>query len=121
MGEREQLEFMEWGPKAEAQRLIPPGMPHHFEIVGTGKGAIEFDWKPPAPQSGGDVRNYLVFRRDKSNPTQPFTPWQQIQSSLATTRFLTDQPRGIDLEYRVVAVNNAGNSVPSNTVTAVLE
>jgi len=33
---------------------------------------------------------------------------------------LTDRPRGIDLEHRVITVNNAGNSVPSNTVAAVL-
>ena len=33
---------------------------------------------------------------------------------------LTNQPRGIDLEYRIVAINAAGNSVPSNTVAAVL-
>ena len=35
-------------------------------------------------------------------------------------RLLGDQPRGVDLEYRVVARNKAGVGNPSATVTCVL-
>ena len=39
-----------------------------------------------------------------------------IESELA----LSDQPRGIEWEYRVIAVNKTGEGLPSNTVMAVL-
>jgi len=115
-----QLKLIGWGPKAEARRLVPPGMPRHLEILHEGKGTLELDWKPPALQSGGEVRNYIILRRDKPNPGQPFTNWQPCQTAIQTETFLVNQPQRIDLEYRVVAINKAGNSVPSNTVAAVL-
>jgi hypothetical protein len=34
--------------------------------------------------------------------------------------YLTNQPRGKDLEYRVIAFNSNGDSVPSNSVSATL-
>jgi len=114
------LKLIGWGPKAEARRLVPPGMPRHLEILHEGKGTLELDWKPPATQSGGPVRNYVILRRDKPVPGQPFTNWQDCQAAIQTETFLTNQPRGIDLEYRIVAINAAGNSIPSNTVAAVL-
>lgn len=39
---------------------------------------------------------------------------------LDTTHPLVDQPRGVELSYRVVAMNKGGTGPPSATVTAVL-
>jgi len=118
--EPKRLKLIGWGPKAEPHKLVPPGMPRHLDAVHQGKGTIELDWKPPALHSGGQVRNYVVLRRDKPGPNKPFGPWQQSQSAIETETFLTNQPQGIDLEYRIVAINSAGTSVPSNTAAAVL-
>ena len=46
--------------------------------------------------------------------------WEFEFFARETSVTLTDQPQGIALEYRVVAVNNAGRSVASNIVEAVL-
>jgi len=46
--------------------------------------------------------------------------WSDIATALETEITLKGQPRGVELEYRVVAVNKAGDSPPSNTETAVL-
>ena len=118
--EPKQLMLIGWGPKAEPRKLTPPGMPRHLEAVHQGKGTIELDWKPPALHAGGQVRNYVVLRRDKPGPNKPFGPWKQSQSAIETETFLTNQPKGIDLEYRIIAINSAGNSVPSNTAACVL-
>lgn len=113
-----ELKLIGWAPDAEPEHPDVPGMPRHLEILHEGRGTLELDWKPPA--TGGEIRNYVILRRDKPEQGQPFTPWQQCQASLDTETFLTNQPRGIELEYRVIAINNTGNSVPSNTVAAVL-
>ncbi|MFZ0033991.1 MAG: hypothetical protein WAK60_03245 [Sedimentisphaerales bacterium] len=46
--------------------------------------------------------------------------WSDIATSLKTKAELIDQPRLTDMEYRVIAINKAGQSPPSNTVTVVL-
>lgn len=33
---------------------------------------------------------------------------------------LTGQPHGVELEFRVIAVNPTGDSLPSNTITITL-
>lgn len=43
-----------------------------------------------------------------------------VGTALETEITLSSQERGKEWEYRVIAVNKAGESGPSNTVTAVL-
>ena len=49
-----------------------------------------------------------------------FRKFSDIATSLKTRAELIEQPRLMDLEYRVIAINKAGQSPPSNTVTVVL-
>ncbi len=46
--------------------------------------------------------------------------WQIVSLSFKTMIELKDQNRGVDLAYRVITVNKAGEGLPSNVVTAVL-
>jgi hypothetical protein len=46
--------------------------------------------------------------------------YSDIATSVSTKAELIDQPRLTDMEYRVIAINKAGQSPPSNTVTVVL-
>ncbi|MBI5094618.1 MAG: fibronectin type III domain-containing protein [Candidatus Hydrogenedentes bacterium] len=46
--------------------------------------------------------------------------WALVSISLKREATLTNQERGKDWEYRVIAINKAGESAPSNTVTAVV-
>lgn len=43
-----------------------------------------------------------------------------VKTSMNTEITLTGQPRGVQLEYVVVAMNKAGDGPPSNPVMAVL-
>jgi len=70
-------------------------------------------------QEGCPVRNYILHRRD-ANAQGEFGNWQLLDLFYDTLAILTDQPRTIELEYRVKAMNPAGESLSSNTATVVL-
>jgi len=116
----EKLELIGWGRKAPAQPSDPPGQPRNLDPVIQGPGTLFLDWKPPASGSGGPVRTYLIERREQPVGGGAFSAWRQVGASLTPEAHLTNQPRNQQLEYRVRAVNLAGQSAPSNTVKAVL-
>jgi len=116
----EQLELIGWGPKAPAQPTDPPGQPRALESVNEGPGSLQLDWKGPARGTGGPVRTYIVQRREQAEGGGEFGGWAQISVALETEIALIAQPRNQQLEYRVIAINAGGESVPSNTVAVVL-
>jgi len=61
------------------------------------------------------VSDYKVQRRER-----PEGAWQDVATAIETEATLVEQPKGVELEYRVVAINKAGEGLPSNTVMAVL-
>lgn len=50
----------------------------------------------------------------------PNGAWSIISIAMESQTTLTNQERAKDWEYRVIAVNKAGEGIPSNTVDAVL-
>jgi len=45
---------------------------------------------------------------------------QDVATAIETESTLVEQPKGKELECRVIAVNKSGEGSPSNTVMAVL-
>jgi len=43
-----------------------------------------------------------------------------VATAIETEATLVDQPKGKELEYRIIAINKAGDGSPSNTVMVVL-
>ena len=111
------LRLIGWGPDAPGQPSRPPGQPRALAATDQGPGTLVLDWKPPTP---GPVRTYVVERREQPVGGGAFSAWQQVGVSLTPEAHLTNQPRNQQLEYRVRAVNLAGQSAPSNTVALVL-
>ena len=64
---------------------------------------------------GGRVSAYKIQRRNR-----PEGGWQEAGTAIETESTLVGQPKGVELEYRVIAINKAGEGSPSNTVMAVL-
>ena len=70
------------------------------------------DWKAPA--DGGKPNAYKVMRRER-----PEGSWQEVATAIDSEATLVEQPRGKELEYRIVAINKSGDGEPSNTVMVV--
>ena len=118
-GDSEKLEYIGWGPKASPSPADAPGQPRDLEAVTQGNGTVELDWKGPARGSGGPVRTYVIERRDQPEGGE-FGEWSQASIALQSEAILMNQPRDLQLEYRVKAINTGGESPPSNTVAVVL-
>ena len=116
----EKLEYIGWGPKAPPSPADPPGQPRNLDAAMQGAGTVLLDWKAPARGSGGNVRTYVIESRQQPQGGVKFGEWQQIGIALESETTLMNQPRGLQLEYRVKAINTGGESSPSNTVAAVL-
>ena len=115
----EELGYIGWGPRSGPTPQPPPGEPRHFVCTEQGKGIVAFDWKNPAAGDGGPVRSYLVERRD-ADSAGVLGDWHQVGVATSTEVRLTDQPRGILLEYRVRGINPAGEGDPSVAQSVVL-
>jgi hypothetical protein len=102
-----------WRGRKEPSQLEPPGAPRTLEVMREGRGWIYLDWKTPA--EGGAVSAYRVLTR-----TSGATEWTEAVLCFESMTVLTDQPQGVELEYQVIAVNKAGESLPSNLITVAL-
>ncbi len=114
----EKLTEIGWGPRQQPQPVPPPGQPVNFVPTVEGPGDVWFEWE--SPENGGIIRNYIIERRVQPAGGGDFGAWEVIETSLATEIHLLEQPRGIQMEYRVTSANNSGKSLPSNTAAVVL-
>lgn len=101
-----------WGARRPRQALRPPGEVRDIRIVSEGATSLILAWKPPV--DGGAVTAYTI--QVKRNGT----PWEDVGVTTKTRHEVRNQPRGVELEFRVYAVNKAGAGSPSATVRAVL-
>lgn len=107
------LAALGWSGRATPVALQIPGQPRSLEAPKEGAGWLDLDWKKPV--DGGRAAFYRVEQRQL-----PDGEWTMVGTALETEITLSHQKRGKEHEYRVIAVNKAGESDPSNTVTAVL-
>lgn len=82
-----------------------------LETVKQGDGWVMLDWKTPV--DGGKPKAYKVQCRSGES-------WDNIATAIETESTLVDHVEKMELEYRVIAVNKAGDGEPSNTVMVVL-
>jgi hypothetical protein len=109
----EKLSQLGWGPRRDASALDIPGETRDIKIVTEGDTWLVLTWNPPV--DGGEVQAYKIQRRKRDAGS-----WEEVGSSVDTKEMLSNQPRGVEMDYRVIAVNKAGEGQPSATVTVVL-
>ena len=112
-GDDDKLKLLGWSGRKTKTQLAVPGQTRLLEAPKQGDGWVFLDWKPPA--DGGKVGAYTIERRGR-----PAGPWEQVATAILTEATLVEQPKQTELEYRIIAVNKAGDGPPSNTVEVVL-
>jgi len=110
----EKLSQLGWGLPSPGSALEAPGEVRDIAVRAEGDTWVVLDWK--APVDGGTIANYKIERRNGGGSGS----WELADTAVETEHMLSNQPRGVELEYRVIAVNRAGSGQPSATVTVVL-
>ena len=95
---------------AQPRRLIAERLDGHV---------VRLKWRAPRWGEGGRIRSYAIERRNiKENGK--FSDWTHVAVALKTNAELHDEPRGVLVEYRVLALNNAGASTASSTASVIV-
>jgi len=109
----DKLKLIGWAGKAAGTPLAVPGQVRSLEVPKQGDGWVMLDWKAPA--DGGAPNAYKITRRER-----PAGAWEDVATAVITEATLVEQPKGKELEYRIIAVNKAGDGEPSDTEMVVL-
>ena len=62
--------------------------------------------------------SYQAYKVQVARPEEGV--WKDVGMSVETELLVSDQERGVDLQFHVIAVNRAGEGGPSNIVRVVL-
>jgi hypothetical protein len=111
--EERELNLVGWSNRSAPTPTPPPGQPLSLQSPRHGDGTVFLSWE--AASLGGKVQAYKIQRREL-HTDGPDTAWVDCGMSVTTEKTLTNQPKGLMLEYHVIAVNLAGDSSPSNVV-----
>jgi Fibronectin type III domain len=106
------LQALGWGPRHTRRAMRPPGEVRSLRILEQTETVVDLAWKKPV--DGGRVVVYRVERQTGGGE------WVVAASIPTTGVRLEGEERGVDLAYRVIAMNKAGEGSPSATVQAVL-
>ena len=107
------LLILGWGGRHPKRPTATPGQVPGFNILTEGAGWIELSWQKPV--DGGEVRAYKIERTREGDES-----WEIAGMATGTSVMLSDQERGVEWWYRVVAVNAVGEGPESAIAEAVL-
>ena len=111
-GDDAKLSTLGWGARSPHTPISAPGQPFKLQITRSGPGEAKATWKRPI--AGGLAACYLIRMREEGGN------WVAAGTFVGAEAELTNLKRGKELEFHVVALNKAGESLPSNSVVAVL-
>lgn len=111
-----------WDVKAAPQALAP-GQVRGLEANPKGAGTVLLKWHAPEVTAHtGAVRSYRIERQLTDIATRRVTEEWGVwhEEAYKTDALLMNQPRAIEISYRIIACNPNGQGQPSDTETVVL-
>lgn len=115
------LELIGYGPGNTPQSSVQISQPLNLHATVQGPGSIILDWHSPAT-GRTSLRFYKIERQitqlGTNTVTEDWGVW--MESATKSEKELLNQPRGVQIAYRVSAVNSSMTSTPSNSVIVVL-
>jgi hypothetical protein len=116
------LQEIGWDVPSERQYL-KPGEVRNLEAIAQGPGTVELDWKAPARTAHtGRPTIYKITRETRNIEThaaiEEFGTWES--TAFETETLLSNQPRGVEISYRLTASNTNGDGPPVEAQRAVL-
>lgn len=99
--------------------LLPdePGKPGRPDLKDWDKDFVELAWKPPANDGGAPIEKYIIQMRDKAG--RGWSDAATVPGDRNTGR-VDNVEEGHEYEFRIVAVNKAGPSEPSDPSKSVI-
>lgn len=114
----EKLSEIGWGPRSNPTPLAMPGQCGFLTAYDEAAGSLKLKWNKPT--TGGAPSIYRIERSDQPEGGGIPGPWKIVNTFYKNDVQLEDQPRGIEMQYRVIATNAAGDGIASNIATVVL-
>jgi len=116
------LQEIGWDVRADPKSLAP-GEVRNLEATHQGAGTVELDWKSPArTATTGRPTAYKITREtraiDTHEPIEEFGAWESV--TFESKAVLMNQPRGVEISYRVTASNVNGDGPPVEAQRVVL-
>uniref|UniRef100_A0A4X2LV19 Immunoglobulin superfamily member 22 n=2 Tax=Vombatus ursinus TaxID=29139 RepID=A0A4X2LV19_VOMUR len=97
--------------------IEPPGLSSQPQVSDVTKETVTIMWNPPAQDGGAPVLGYVVERRKKGNNLWVPVNKDPIQDTKCKVDGLLEDT---EYEFRVIAVNRAGQGQPSMPSTSVV-
>uniref|UniRef100_A0A4W3IP84 Fibronectin type-III domain-containing protein n=1 Tax=Callorhinchus milii TaxID=7868 RepID=A0A4W3IP84_CALMI len=110
--------LLESGPVVARNLFTVPSQPGEPQFVAVGKEHIIIQWMKCETDGGAEIRNYLVDKREKRS-----VRWTRVNRDYTVydTRLkVTGLMENCEYQFRVSAVNAAGNSEPSESSQYIL-
>lgn len=99
--------------------IAVPGMPAAPEIADKTKRSVTLSWSPPTKDGGSPIKGYIIEIQDEGS-----SDWLRIndpENLHTTTDFTVPNLRELKrYKFRIVAVNDIGESLPSPSTAEVL-
>ena len=95
-----------------------PDAPGRPNVTDWDSDMVELEWQPPKNNGGSPITGYVIQKKEKGSPF-----WQnagQVTGGQPCKGRATDLVEGTEYEFRVIAVNVAGQSEPSEPSDLVM-
>lgn len=94
-----------------------PGQPGRPAVVDWDSTFVDLEWTAPAKDGGSPITGYIIQKKEKGSPF-----WQNAAqvSGKETRGRAPDLVEGTEYEFRVIAINAAGQSEPSEPSDLVM-